>query len=144
MAAWRRRALALFPELREELVEPGASLYSLGWALGDMVRAAYDTDNVAMLRRIYGFALWRLAQRGRTLLNPIGLGFYEHLLDRKCDWPDVLAWLPPGVISMMWPVWEYRLGSVPMKEVTKVLVEVRRSPGKLPWESVPLGGEERP
>src|SRR5689334_17549476 len=58
MAAWRRRALELFPQLREELQQRDYSIYMLYFDLLPMVREAHNADDTELLSRIYGFAAW--------------------------------------------------------------------------------------
>lgn len=140
MATWRRRALAVFPELRADLSLPGATLITFGWHMVEVVRCAHAEGDIATLRRIYGYALWCHRQRAPALWNAVGVAFYEHLLDRPADWRAVLAWLAPEVIESAWPLWEWRLGTEKMREVKQQLQALRRQGGPLPWESVPEGG----
>lgn len=143
MAAWRRRALAVFPELHGDLLAPGATLITFGWRLVELARRGHAEGDAATLRRVYGFALWCYQQRAPALWNSIGVAFYEHLLDRRADRRAVLAWLAPELIEQIWPLWEWRLGTNEMVDVRRTLDDVRQAP-KLPWKTVLEGGIEQP
>src|SRR4051794_14333591 len=110
MAAWRRRALAQFPELRNELNRRDYNLYFLFFALLPMSRNAHDRSDKAMLTRIYAYAEWCLRQRSKELWNPAAVSFYEHVFDRKAVYrAEVAAWLSPFVVWMIWGLWEWSL-----------------------------------
>ena len=49
MAAWRRRALELFPQLRAELQQPDYSIYMLFFDLLPTVREAHDADRKSVV-----------------------------------------------------------------------------------------------
>jgi hypothetical protein len=84
MAAWRRRALELFPQLRRDLQSRDYSVYSLFFELKPMLRTAHDSGDNELLRCIYGFAEWCSQQTAKELWNAAGVAFYEHLF----DYPD--------------------------------------------------------
>src|SRR5437764_3802833 len=109
MAAWRRRALELFPQLRQPLQRRDYSIYMLYFDLLPMVREAHDADDTALLRQIYGFAAWCLEQKAKDLSNAAGVAFYEHLFDDRRYGKQVIPWLAPGILDTCWPLWEARL-----------------------------------
>src|SRR5437764_15482473 len=125
MAAWRRRALGLFPELREQLQRRDFSIYMLFFDLLPMAREAHDTNHAELLRRIYGFAEWCLEQKAKDLWNAAGVAFYEHLFDRWQYWGKVVPWLSPRVISECWSLWEARLSEEEPEEIRR-LIDGRR------------------
>lgn len=83
MAAWRHRALELFPPLRRELNDPEHTIYILYFDPLPMVYPAHDEGDDETLRRIDGSAEWCLTQGGRHLRNAAGVAFYEHLSGRS-------------------------------------------------------------
>ncbi len=117
MAAWRRRALALFPELRGEINPARGSrfnrynYYLLFFDLFAMFREALDASDERTLGRILDFAQWCFCQHRRApdLNNAVCVAFYEHVFDvAHRDWPDVARWLSPSVIRACWTLWEAR------------------------------------
>ncbi len=136
MATWRRRALELFPELRNDLNRRDYTTYDLFRDLRRRAWEAHDSEEVEALRKIYGFAEWCLMQRSKALWNPAGVSFYEHMiLDRRepKHWSKVLPWLSPRVIDKVWPLWEWMLGDIAKQpdevEVLREMVEERRRSG---------------
>jgi hypothetical protein len=106
MAVWRRRALAHFPELRQDLTARGYNPYSLFFDLQMLLPAAYDGGDEDLLRRIFGFAEWCARQTAKELWNPAGVSFYEHLFDDPAYSDRVLPWLSPAVVYAHWNLWE--------------------------------------
>jgi hypothetical protein len=125
MAVWRRRALELFPELRHEIQGADSTPYSLFFELLPMARTAHETENIDLLRRIYTFAEWCMAQKAKDLWNSAGVCFYEHVFDwGKGQWPNVVPWLSPYVIHCCWTLWEARL-EPPELERLRLVIERR-------------------
>ncbi len=122
MAAWRRRALAAFPDLQRELNRRDYSLYFLFADLRELLWDAHERGDEAALRRIYGFAEWCLTRREKALWNPAGVSFYEGIFERRRFWPAVIPWLTPQVVYMVQGLWEWRLPSNELGEVRKLLV----------------------
>jgi hypothetical protein len=126
LAAWRRRALATFPELRVEIQRPEFTIYSLFFELLPMVRSAHERDDGETLRRIYGFAEWCFSQKAKDLWNAAGVAFYEHLFDEKAYRDDILSWLSPHVINGCWGLWEARLTRSHFEELRESLAKNRK------------------
>ena len=108
MSAWRRKAIALFPEHRNHFTGPETTLptvYSelLGVAID--AHAKEDTTPHAsdQLRRIHGFAEWCLHEEGE-LWSAAAIGFYEDLL-AVADWEKVVPWLSPFVVKQVEDTW---------------------------------------
>lgn len=64
MSAWRRKALAMFPDLRNQLQSEERDLYSLFSELQDVAEEAHHSKDSETLRRIHGYAEWCLRQGG--------------------------------------------------------------------------------
>src|SRR5689334_6835587 len=111
MSAWRRKALALFPELHGELGGGEYTLYSLYFDLLPHTRTAHAKANESFLRRVYGFAEWCLLSENQELWNPAGVAFYEHLFDDEQSWHDVAPWISPEALREAWSLIEFRLGA---------------------------------
>ncbi len=118
MAIWCRKALAAFPDLRQELNRRDYSLYDLFGDLRTLLWEAHDTRDIETLRQIYGFAEWCMSQRAKTLWNPAGVSFYEHIFDRRRLWEQVIPWLSPQVLHMVRGLWEVRLRPLDCRKFT--------------------------
>ena len=106
MSAWRRKALALFPEFRDRLTRPDYESFEL---FHDLVRptiAAHLANDRDLLRRVYGYVEWALHQPGR-LWNEAALGFYEDLLRivGGVPWDQVVPWLSPFAVTEIKRTW---------------------------------------
>ena len=121
MAAWRRRAVELFPELRDELQERDFTIYMLYFELLPMVREAHDRDDGESLLRIYGFAEWCMHQTAKDLWNSAGVCFYEHLFDIPKYRSKVVAWMSPFVIEQCMGLWEFRLSPAELEKVNELI-----------------------
>lgn len=110
MSAWRRKAIAVFPDLRRDLHDRSFSYYMLFFDLLPMVRQAHATHDVPTLRAIYDYAAWCFKQEHRAphLFNAVCVAFYEHLFDHHEDWDAVSAWLTPTIAAAVWPLWKVR------------------------------------
>jgi hypothetical protein len=110
MAAWRRRAIELFPDLHQELQDVEFTPYLLFFELLPLARTAHESDNTSILKNVYAFAEWCMCQNATDLWNAAGVCFYEHLFDgSKRGWPKVVPWISPKIIRECWPLWEARL-----------------------------------
>ncbi|MDX1992662.1 MAG: hypothetical protein SF029_09740, partial [bacterium] len=92
MAAWRRKALEAFPDLKTSLNDSQYSPYSLFSDLLPRWRSAHDTGDETTLEAIYDYAAWCMAQSASELWNAAGVSFYEHLFDQPQHWEVVIAY----------------------------------------------------
>lgn len=128
MSNWRRKVLALFPDLRPEAQRPTYTIYTVFLDLLPRVRKAHESGDTETLRRIYGFAEWCFKQPAKELWNPAGVGFYEHLFDsHRSLWPEFVRWLSPRVVLGCEGLWEWRLSAEQLAEVLGLLA-ARRNP----------------
>jgi hypothetical protein len=125
MAAWRRKALELFPELLPELENSQYTCYMLFFDLLPMSRRAQEANDSDLLGRIYGFAEWCLVQKTKEPGNAAGVAFFEHVLDQPTHWKAVVPWLSPRVIADCWSLWEGRLSPDELDEV-QLLISNRK------------------
>lgn len=58
MSTWRRKAIEEFPDLRSEFQVPGATIYTVFFALLPRCCQAHREDDTQELRRIYNYAAW--------------------------------------------------------------------------------------
>jgi hypothetical protein len=138
VAAWRRRALALFPELRGELNPArwrryGYNYYLLFFDLFAMFREALNVSDEQTLRRIFDFAEWCFCQgrRAPDLNNAVCVCFYEHVFDvAHRDWADVACWLSPAVVEACWTLWEERQNKDEIQKLDALLRATRRMPSR--------------
>jgi hypothetical protein len=121
MAAWRRKAFELFPELRDDIESDAFSPYALFFMLLPFTRQAHRRGDDDALRRAYGFAQWCHHQRrGSELPNAVAVAFFEHLFD---DWSvreDVVPWLSPVVRRDVWTLWDARLSEPQLSELRQL------------------------
>jgi hypothetical protein len=140
VAAWRRRALALFPELRGELNPANwwrfygyNNYYLLFFDLFAMFHEALNVSDEQTLRRIFDFAEWCFCQgrRAPDLNNAVCVCFYEHVFDvAHRDWADVARWLSPAVIGACSTLWEARYDKDELEKLRAVLTAARRMPSR--------------
>ena len=109
MAAWRRCALELFPQLGQELNDGEYSVYMLFFDLEPLLRKAHDAGDTQLLQNIYGFAEWSSQQTDKDLWNAAGVAFYEHLFDYPAYSERVITWLSPSVVYTHWQLWVARV-----------------------------------
>jgi hypothetical protein len=121
MAIWKRKALAVFPELTDELRQGDFTVYQLFFELVPLVKAAHRQGNIDTLRRSYGFAEWCLSQDSKDLWNSAGVAFYEHLFDEEALWLEVIPWLSPNVIAQVGGLWELMLKPDKYRKLLEVL-----------------------
>ena len=123
VAAWRRRADELLPELRTELARtPKLTPYGVLFELLTFVRLAHRRDDHDALRRGYAYALWCHLQRWASdLPNAAAVAFYEHLFDEWGDRLAVVPWLAPTVRTDVWVLWERRLDAAQTAELRTLL-----------------------
>ena len=126
MAAWRQKAIALFPGLRPKLEAADSSPYAAFSELLPRVIDAHRSSNTEELRKLYGFALWCMRQKTKEPRNAAAVCFFEHLFDAWELRADVVPWLPPDVISDCWPLWRLRLDQEQLADLQR-LFDARRS-----------------
>lgn len=111
MAVWRRKATALFPELRSES-RAWTTSYQCFFDLLPLAFQAHKNRDDDLLRRIYGFAEWCLRSKSKDLWNSAGVCFYESLFDKRSLQAEVLPWLSPYVVKNCITLWSERAGVV--------------------------------
>lgn len=108
MAAWRRKALGLFPRHAQAIEDPTSTVYQLFFDLLPESRDALAASCEAEVDRIFGFAAWCFSQP--ELSNAAAVAFYEHVFDgRWIDRREIARRIPPRIASAVMPLWEERL-----------------------------------
>ena len=123
MSAWRRKAIALFPELAEDLPPGQDARREFFWQLSLRAAEAHKNRDEAALRRIHGFAEWSLHQ-SETLWRDAAIGFYEDLF-ATVPWEQIVPWLSPFVIDQVKRTWALGVGGERAGELDE-LVRNRR------------------
>jgi hypothetical protein len=127
VASWRRKVLALFPDLRLDVQRPDFSIYMVFFDLLPRVREAHKDGDTETLQRVYGFAEWCIKQKAKDLWNAAGVAFYEHLFDsHRSLWPEFVRWLSPRVVEDCWGLWEWRLSEEELAEVRQLIATCRK------------------
>lgn len=110
MSAWRRKAIALFPEHWADFAQPASRLSDVFLALlADATRAHAapddDPDAARVLRRVHGYAEWCMRQEGE-LWNQAAIGFYENLLGSSgVPWERIAPWISPYAAEQIEGTW---------------------------------------
>lgn len=110
MSAWRRKAIALFPEHRTEWnardhplrevfhrLESDACAMHARWA-----RDPGDAEAADFLARLYGFAEWCLVQP--ALWNDAAIGFVEDITG-LVPFDTLVPWLSPALREAVTDTW---------------------------------------
>lgn len=103
MSTWRRKAIALFPEIRPEVDVQNAQLHEFFWELERIAEEAHAKGDEEALRRVHGFAEWCLHQGGK-LWDDAAIGFYEDLFG-DVAWERIIPWLSPFVVDQIRRTW---------------------------------------
>jgi hypothetical protein len=118
MPEWKRKALAMFPDLRDELDEEDASIYTLFFELLPRCHEAHKNGDIRFeLPRIYAYAEWCFHQTENDLWNAAGVAFYEHLIDEPETQEAIPEWIKPDIFEGISGLFEWRLGSVAYQEL---------------------------
>ncbi len=126
MAVWRRKLIALFPDLREVACAPGFTPYTAFVELLPRCRGAHERGDERELTLIYAYSEWCLNQKSKNLWNSAGVCFYEHLFDMpRLIWPDITPWLSPNVVTACKGLWECRLQTEEMRCVEELIASGR-------------------
>ncbi|HEY7031561.1 MAG TPA: hypothetical protein VH482_09555 [Thermomicrobiales bacterium] len=126
MSTWRRRALELFPNLKNELNQKDYSPYWLFADLRHLAWQAHTDDDATTLRKVYGFAAWCNDQLGGELANAARVSFYEHLFDENKDrafWERIVPWISPRIARDVWGLWEWRLSADELADLSKLFAK---------------------
>ena len=97
MSTWRRKALEIFPDLRNEIQRGNATIYTVFFALLPRCRQAHRDENREELRKIYAYAEWCFRQKTKYLWNAAGVAFYEHLGDEAATRDEMHRWLKADI-----------------------------------------------
>jgi hypothetical protein len=122
VAVWRRKALELFPFLRDDIQRPDSTVYEVFFLLPCVSDAIVSRDT-ELLRRMFEFAEWCAGQRAEDLWNAAGVVFYEHLFDGD-NWRhrhELIQRLPPWVVADCIGLWEHWLPAEKFAEVRPLL-----------------------
>lgn len=110
MTDWQQKALELFPDLRPDIEEEGANIYTLFFELLPRCEAAHIAGDTPELQKIYGYAEWCFHQQEKDLWNAAGVAFYEHLVDEPLMKEQIPLWLSPEIFEQVSGLLEWRMG----------------------------------
>ena len=113
MAVWRRKAVALLPELRSES-RAWTTSYPCFFDWLPLALQAHRHRDDHLLHRIYGFAEWCLRSKSKYWWNSAGVCFYGKLFDERSRWTEVLPWLSPYVVENCITLWSGRVAIADM------------------------------
>lgn len=109
MSSWRRKAIEAFPDLRKEFEDPDTTIYGVFFELLPRAREAHTRQDIAELKRIYGFAEWCFHQQAEDLWNAAAVAFYEHLVDDPRTRRQMPHWIQADDFEALKPLFESRL-----------------------------------
>jgi hypothetical protein len=129
MAAWRREALKVFPELKGEINPPRKAAhqytyYSLFFDLYSMYREAHKASDDSTLKRLFNYAEWcfHQARRSPDMNNALCVCFYERVFEiKRLDWSEIAPRLSPSVVQACWPLWEGRFNRDEIQKLRDLL-----------------------
>ena len=131
MSAWRRKAMALFPEHRVQFARQDAELHDVLRDLDAEARDAheryllghFDDSVLSTLRRIHGFAEWCLHQP--ELRDGVAVGFYEDLFG-TISWESLAPWLSPYVVDQVEQTWAFGVQGEHAERFRRILADRQR------------------
>lgn len=122
MSGWRREALVQLPEFRK-LIEQSKNPYSLWNELRSLFQQAVDQINRDLTWRILNYGRYCL-EAGGNRACPVRTAavvcFYEHLPERRKDWPLLKGWVEPEMFDALQGAFTYQLGADGFEELKKV------------------------
>jgi hypothetical protein len=119
MSAWRRKAIELFPDLRQEIEAQDFTIYQLFFELLPRCRDAHNRGDAAELEKIYGFGDWCASQNAEDLWNAAGVAFYEHLADSRRTLEAIPHWVRRSIFEEIAGLLEARIGAERVAELRK-------------------------
>jgi hypothetical protein len=109
MSTWRRKALELFPDLRNEIQHGEATIYTVFFVLRPRCHRAHLAQDVAELQKIYDYAEWCFRQKAKDLWNAAGVAFYEHLGDEAATRDEMHLWVKRDIFDDVAGLLEYMM-----------------------------------
>jgi hypothetical protein len=109
MSVWQQKVVESFPDLREDVDEPGVTIYDVFYQLLGRVHEAHVRGDTEELRRIYSYAEWCFHQPEQDIWNAAGVAFYEHLVDEPVTLRGIPEWLCADVFLGVSGLFEARL-----------------------------------
>src|SRR5918994_4421240 len=131
MSTWRRKALELFPDLRNSLKSADTTAMLFLFELGSEADRAHRAEYNARLETIYSFAEWCARQPAKELWNAAGVGFYEHVFDEPGIREKVAPWLPNDIRAVHEGLWQLPLEPDDFATVKKILEKTPPRNGRL-------------
>lgn len=115
MSKWRRLAIEVFPDQRQEFQRSETTIYGVLGYLRGMLPEYHKTNDLKQLQKIYGYAEWCWSQWNRSyyLGNAAGVGFYEHLVDNPVTLEAIPYWVKPYIFKDMMGLFEWMLQKKP-------------------------------
>jgi hypothetical protein len=115
VSKWRRLAIEMFPEYRNEFQHPEISYYGVLFSLRTLVKEYHQADDMAGLRKVYGYVEWCWWQwkRARDVGNAAAVAFYEHLVDDPITLQAIPYWVKPYIFKDMIGLFEWMFQGKP-------------------------------
>ena len=127
MSAWRRKALELFPDLRNEIQQGDTTIYTVFFELLPRCRQAHLAKNTEELKKIYGYAEWCFRHKAKYLWNAAGVAFYEHLGDQPETRDEMHLWVKPDIFEDILGLLQQRMRQDDLTLVQRRFNEIERS-----------------
>lgn len=111
MAAWRKKALKEFPQIRKEINNRKFTIYFLFYELLDKLEEAHRSNDSKTLKKIYEFAKWCLNQKSQHIWNAAGVVFYEGLVKSETTRKAIPYRIKPEIFKQVKGLFEIGLGN---------------------------------
>ena len=110
MSTWRRKAIELFPDLRDAFQAADTTIYDVFLDLLPRCREAHENEDNEELQKIYGYVAWCAHQNNKDLWNAAGVGFYEHIIDCRQAVDQFHRWVEPDIFEDISELLEWAMG----------------------------------
>jgi hypothetical protein len=117
MSIWRRKAIEVIPELKQEFEQPETSIYMVFAEILPKLVEAHQTGSVDRIKNIHLFAKWCFRQKAKDLWNSAGVSFYEHLGDHEETRTTMNKWVSHDVYIDIRSLLQARLSEEKLREI---------------------------
>jgi hypothetical protein len=126
MSTWRKKAIGLLPDFRQEFEKTDTTIYDVFIEVLTATRKAHKLNDLNRLKDLYSFAEWCFSQKDKDLWNAAGVSFYEHLADEEITKQAFPEWVPVDIYYYIRSLLEIRISDIELKELDKRYLSANR------------------